>query len=430
MPVVAVQIASSLPRLAMTSPEPSAPNARHYGRIVTLVVAAALVVLSAMVLLPPFNMVVLPLAVGASEYSPLLVLLDLLWCLPVNRVLRPSPRWRYATLATLVISACLAVRPLTQYTGVAAAANEQLGTAGPPPRFSLMAAIAGLPTNDDVAERIVPYAAPNGERLTMRLYSLPPHGPRPTVVVLYGGGWRGGTPDQGANVSRALASKGYVVAAIDYRHAPLSPYPAQSDDVTHALMILSDSADAWGIDRGRVAILGRSSGGHLAELAAFMPGAFQFRAVIAIYAPYNLVEGYMDLPSPDPIGVRAVLRSFMNGTPEQKLVQYRAASPSSYIRPGLPPTLLLFGARDHVVKPEFNRKAASALRLAHVPVIAVELPWAEHGFDLAPTGLGGQLAFNVISEFLELNLGPASPASRAGVARDSRDLALATGGRR
>ena len=240
----------------MTSPQPPAPNTWHYGRIVTLVVAAALVLSSAMVLVPPFTMLLLPLAVGASEYSPLLVLFDLLWCLPANRVLRPSPRWRYATLAALVISACLAVRPLTQYTQVAAAANEQLGTAEPPPRFSLMAAIAGLPTRGDVTERIIPYAAPNGEPLVMRLYSLPQHGPRPTVVVLYGGAWRGGTSDQGANVSRALASKGYVVAAIDYRHAPLSPYPAQSDDVTHAIMILSDSADAWGID---VAVTGRSS---------------------------------------------------------------------------------------------------------------------------------------------------------------------------
>jgi len=110
--------------------------------------------------------------------------------------------------------------------------------------------------------------------------------------------------------------------------------------------------------------------------------------------------------------VRAVLTSLVGGTPQQRLMQYRIASPSSYMRPGLPPTLLLFGGRDHVVKPEFNRKAAQALRAAHVPVISVELPWAEHAFDLAPSGLGGQLAFNVISDFLELNLKPVEPGRR------------------
>ena len=388
----------------MTSPEPSASAVRRYGRLATLVVAAVLVLLSAMVLVPPFNMALFPLAVGASEYSPLLVIADLLWCLPANRLLRPSRRLRYATLAALLLSACVAVRPLTQYTEVATAANEQLGTGGPPPRFSLMAALAGLPTSPDVTLRSIAYAAPDGERLTMRLYSLPQHKLQSTVIVLYGGAWQGGSAEQAENVSRALATEGYTVAAIDYRHAPMSPYPAQSDDVSRGILLLQDSADVWGIDLARVAILGRSSGGHLAELAAFLPNGFHFRALVAIYAPYDLVQGYMDLPSPDPMGVRAVLTSLLGGTPQQRLMQYRVASPASYVRPGLPPTLLLFGGRDHVVKPEFNRKAAQALRAARVPVISVELPWAEHGFDLAPSGLGGQLAFNVISDFLELNL--------------------------
>ena len=387
----------------MTSPEPSS-RGRRRARFATLAVAALLVVLSATVWVPPFAWILFPFVIGASEYSPVLVLLDLLWCLPVNRVFRPTPALRFASLAALLLSACLAVRPLTQYTRVATAASEQLGTADLPPRFSLVAAFTGLPTSAEVTERIIPYAAPNGERLTMRLYALPKGEVRPTVVVLYGGAWQRGTSAQAANVSRALASKGYVVAAMDYRHAPMSRYPAQLDDVHRGIILLRDSADAWGIDVARMAVLGRSSGGHLAELAAYAPGAFPFRAVVAIYAPYDLVQGYSDVPSPDPIDVRAVLTSFLKGTPQEKLALYRAASPSSYVRPGLPTTLLLFGGRDHVVKPEFNRAAASALRVAHVPVISVELPWAEHAFDLAPAGLGGQLAFNVISDFLEQNL--------------------------
>ena len=66
--------------------------------------------------------------------------------------------------------------------------------------------------------------------------------------------------------------------------------------------------------------------------------------------------------------------------------------------------MLIFGGRDHIIKPAFNRAAAAALRAANVPVVAVELPWAEHGFDMAPAGLGAQLAFHVIVEFLEREL--------------------------
>ena len=128
------------------------------------------------------------------------------------------------------------------------------------------------------------------------------------------------------------------------------------------------------------------------------------RAVIALYAPHDLIRGYRDLPSPDPIGVRDVLTGFLGGTPDQQTARYRDASPSTYVRPGLPPTLLIFGGRDNIVKPEFNRGAAAALRRSGVRVVSVELPWAEHGFDLAPAGLGAQLAFQVIVQFLDREL--------------------------
>ena len=396
----------------MISPE-LRPNRRPFAAGIALVVAAVLVLLSMMVVVPPFTMALFPLAVGASEMSPFLVLLDLLWCLPANRMLRGRNRLRYTTLALLVASACVAVRPLTQFNRAAATASAQLGTEAAPPTFSLLTAVRGLPTSADVVERTVPYSAPDGSQLSLRLYSLRAKAIRPTVVVIYGGAWRAGAPTQCENVSRALAARGFTVAAIDYRHAPTSQYPAQTDDVSRSLLLLRDSAGAWGIDPDRMAVLGRSAGGHLAEMVAFAPNGYPVKAVVAIYAPHNLVQGYVDLPTPDPIDVRNVLRGFIGGTPDDRLKVYRDASPSSYVKSGLPPTLLIFGGRDHIVKPTFNREAAAALRAAHVPVVEVELPWAEHGFDMAPSGLGAQLAFGVVAEFLERQLKPraASPGA-------------------
>jgi acetyl esterase/lipase len=388
----------------MTSPEVPPKPRGSLGAGIAIVVAAVLVLLSMMVIVPPFTMVLLALAIGASELSPFLVLLDLLWCLPANRLLRGHDHLRWTTIALLVVSACVAVRPLTQFGTVAATASAQLGTDDAPPRFSLLTAVRGLPTSPDVVERTIPYSASDETHLSLRLYSPSNKAVRPVVVVLYGGAWRGGNPTQSENVSRALAARGFAVAAIDYRHAPRAHFPAQVDDVNHSLSMLRDSAAAWGLDVARMAVLGRSSGGHLAELSAYAPAGIQPRAVVAIYAPYNLVEGYRNLPSPDPIGVRSVLSGFIGGTPDDHLSAYRQASPSSYVARGLPPTLLIFGGRDHIVKPEFNREAAAALRAAHVPVVSVEVPWAEHGFDMVPAGLGSQLAFTVIVDFLEREL--------------------------
>ena len=79
----------------------------------------------------------------------------------------------------LVLSACIAVRPLTEFTKVAAAASAQVGTDVGPPRFSLLTALRGLPTSDDVVERTTYYAAPDGTRLTLRLYAQSAKAMRP-----------------------------------------------------------------------------------------------------------------------------------------------------------------------------------------------------------------------------------------------------------
>jgi acetyl esterase/lipase len=385
----------------MTSPEVPPKERLSIGASFAVIVAAMLVLLSLMVIVPPFTMLMLPLAIGAAELSPFLVLFDLLWCLPANRLLRNHARLRWTSIVLLVVSACIAVRPLTQFNKVAAAASAQVGNDAGPPRFSLLTALRGLPTSDDVVERTTYYAAPDGTRLTLRLYTKSERATRPVVVVIYGGAWRRGDPSLSEDVSKALAARGFAVAAIDYRHAPGARFPAQIDDVNLSIGMLRDSSIAWGLDAERMAILGRSSGGHLAELAAYAPTRYPFKAVVALYAPYDLVQGYNDLPRPDPIGVRSVLRGFIGGTPDDHQRAYRAASPSTFVMPGLPPTLLIFGGRDHIVKPEFNRRAAAALRAARVPVVSVEVPWAEHSFDVAPGGLGSQLAFGIIADFLE-----------------------------
>ena len=369
-----------------------------------IVISVVLMVLSAMVVIPPVSMGMFTLAVGASEMSPFLALLDLLWCLAVLRLLRGRPLLRTSLLVALGIGAAIAVQPLAKFRAAAESASAQLGTEESVSQFSLITALRGLPTDPHVGVRIITYAAADGTPLSMRLYARPKPVLRPLVVVIYGGAWRGGDATQAEGVSKALALRGFAVAAIDYRHAPRFQYPAQLEDVHRGIALLRDSALAWKLNAEHIALLGRSSGGHLAELAAYKPGAPPVRAVVALYAPHDLIQGYRDLPSPDPIGVRDVLTGFLGGTPDQQMARYRDASPSSYVRPGLPPTLLIFGGRDNIVKPEFNRGAAAALRRAGVRVVSVELPWAEHGFDLAPAGLGAQLAFQVIVQFLDREL--------------------------
>ena len=388
----------------MTSAPPHRHSSSALARGITLGVALLLVLLAALSVLPAWSMLVLPLVLVSRELSPILALLALLW-IPVARLtlgrLRPGALLPTVTLALFGVALVLAW-PMAQVRGVAKRATQQLEASGAA-AGTTSASLAALPDASDVREQVVRYAAADGSPLSMRVYRAPgdDRGAHAIVVVIYGGAWRGGEPAQGARTSRALAQHGYLVVAIDYRHAPAFIHPAQLEDVRRSLALVRDSAAAWHGDPSRIALLGRSAGGHLAELAAFAPDEHPVQAVVGIYAPWNLVQGYRDVPRPDPIGVRTVIGDFVGGTPDAKPASYAGASPSSYVRPGLPPALLIYGTHDHLVKPEFNRAAAAALRTAGDRVVEVEIPWAEHGFDLVPAGLGERVVYWATAAFLD-----------------------------
>jgi len=201
-----------------------------------------------------------------------------------------------------------------------------------------------------------------------------------------------------------MASRGYAVFAIDYRHAPQFVYPAQLEDVRAALSFIHSHAAGYDADPGRIALYGRSAGGQLALRTAYDSGPIPIRAVISLYGPSNLLRGYRELPSPDPIDVRLTLSTYIGGTPAQALEKFRDASPFNLAQNLVPPTLLVQGGRDHIVKPEFARALFEKLTAAGNQAYLLEIPWAEHSFDEVFSGLGNQVALRYIEGFLEAAL--------------------------
>ncbi len=133
--------------------------------------------------------------------------------------------------------------------------------------------------------------------------------------------------------------------------------------------------------------MGRSAGGHLAMLAAYQQNTLPVKAVVSYYGPFNLTEGYQKPPKPDPLNVRAVLSAFLGGSPKELPEQYRLASPTSYVTRSLPPTLLVHGSRDHIVKVNFAQDMHKHLQTVGNISVLLEIPWAEHSFDSLFNGL-------------------------------------------
>jgi acetyl esterase len=84
------------------------------------------------------------------------------------------------------------------------------------------------------------------------------------------------------------------VLSLDYRLAPETAFPGPLEDVVAGYRFAVDSADAFGVDRARIAIMGDSAGGNLASAAALVLGTEPaYRPKLAILA-YPVVDSELD----------------------------------------------------------------------------------------------------------------------------------------
>ncbi|MGZ8435907.1 MAG: alpha/beta hydrolase, partial [Candidatus Binatia bacterium] len=118
--------------------------------------------------------------------------------------------------------------------------------------------------------RDIEYQRQAGEPWLARVYQPKGAGPFPTIVDVHGGAWHNGDRTNNAGVDRALAAKGIVVAAIDFRQPPEAGYPASICDVNLAIRWLKTHAAEFN-GTTTVGAFGNSSGGHQVVLSALRP---------------------------------------------------------------------------------------------------------------------------------------------------------------
>ncbi|MBF8194239.1 alpha/beta hydrolase [Nonomuraea sp. K274] len=108
------------------------------------------------------------------------------------------------------------------------------------------------------------------EGVPIRIYRADPgDAPLPVVVYFHGGGWVYGSIKRADAAARYLAvHSGGVVVSAGYRLAPEHPFPAAADD---AWTVVRDifARPAFYQSNGGVAVVGESSGGNLAAVAAW-----------------------------------------------------------------------------------------------------------------------------------------------------------------
>ena len=200
-------------------------------------------------------------------------------------------------------------------------------------------------------------------RLTLDLYRpTTAQGPRPAIVMYFGGGWQNGRPGLFAPLAQALAQRGYVCVVPEYRLSGEAPYPAAVHDAKSAIRWTRKNAERFQIDPDRIACIGGSAGGHLSGFMAATNGMKKFegsgehqdvssdvQAAIVMCGPMNLLDPKMVERVEENAKTESgdAIADFMQGeTPSTNEALYREASPLTHVGKHTPPMLFIDGEYD------------------------------------------------------------------------------------
>lgn len=156
---------------------------------------------------------------------------------------------------------------LERFRELGARPLHELGVAGARKAVRGSRALQGTPEPVAAVEDVA-VDSPGGD-IAVRVYR--PEGgasSRLMVVYLHGGGWVTGGIEEADGPCRSLVNAwGCVVASVDYRLSPETPYPGALEDVLAAVTWLGAHRQQLGAGPGRLVLVGESAGGTLATAA-------------------------------------------------------------------------------------------------------------------------------------------------------------------
>lgn len=171
------------------------------------------------------------------------------------------------------------------------------------------------------------------------------------IVMVHGGGWNNGSKENMRALAIALAQKGYVAIAVNYRLTYEAKYPAAIYDVKQASQYIFKHAAKWNIDKNNIAILGGSAGGQIASLTAVTANKFivptglseplRFNAVIDLDGVLDFTDKDALIFENDPAKKVTAAGAWFGGRYQEVQHLWREASPVYYLNEDTPPFLIL-----------------------------------------------------------------------------------------
>jgi len=252
------------------------------------------------------------------------------------------------------------------------------------------------PTHADLDYAPPEPATSNGHKLDLYL----PAGAKPWPVVIWtsGSAWMADTGKRGAGaLALRLNPAGYAVAGVSIRSSSQVQFPGQLHDIKAAVRWLRTNAARYDLDADHIAIMGDSSGGWTAAMAAVTGDAPEMEGSVGTAGVSSAVQAAVAFyPPTDFLAMDAWALRRCEGprchdneaSPESRLVgcaiqscpdRVRAASPLRYVTAADPPVMILHGDSDPLVPHNQGERLYMALNKACLDAIFISLPKAPHG---------------------------------------------------
>ncbi|MDP4283543.1 MAG: alpha/beta hydrolase [Bacteroidota bacterium] len=222
------------------------------------------------------------------------------------------------------------------------------------------------------------------------------------LIMIHGGAWESGDKTDLTSYVDTMKNRlpGYAIFNINYRLSvnSINVFPAQENDVKAAFDFIMNKAADYIISQ-KVVLLGVSAGGHLALLQGYKYDSnVKPEAIVSFFGPTDLIDMYNNPASP--IVSSSLLASIIGTTPSQDSLLYANSSPINFVSSSSPPTILLHGGLDLLVRPQQAMSLQSKLQASGVINEFVFYPTEGHGW----TDANLTDSFDKIQAFLSANV--------------------------
>jgi acetyl esterase/lipase len=242
---------------------------------------------------------------------------------------------------------------------------------------------------------------------------------RPTLMYFHSGGWMGELSKEMFPFDfLPFLHFGWNVANVEYRPSNVSHAPAAVEDCLCALRWVIRNAAQYNVDTRQIVLMGQSAGGTLALTTGMIP-----LSAAGLGRPGQLADTYdsaTNLPRSAAIEIppAAIIDWFgptdiaevaegpnqqeyavsWLGNQSDRMSVAKLVSPLSYVRVGLPPTVMIYGDQDPGIPYSQALRLRDALTQAGVSNKLITITGGGHGrFGLSET----RDAYDQIFDFLE-----------------------------